>query len=171
LSGHVYILRLYRHLARNRPSRKLPPSKDAAMASFRPLFIPLLLLALTGCKLIDQTTFFAPDPEPAAAAPAQATAPEPPASQPALVTIRYDRPQPAYEEPLAFAIRAAEQRRPGGEYDVVGVSIAADAGQTARDASTIMAAMVRLGVAQSRIHLGAQLDPARTVREVRVQLR
>jgi len=35
----------------------------------------------------------------------------------------------------------------------------------------VMSEMVKLGVPASRIHLGAELIPAQTVREVRVHLR
>lgn len=134
----------------------------------RILSLPLLLLVLAGCKLIDQTTF-APDleQEPATAA---TSSPSRSASQLALITIRYDTPEPAFQDQLSFAIRAAEQRRPGGEYDVVGVSTAADASRTARDSAAIMDAMVKAGVTATRIHLGARIDPAQRVREVRVHL-
>lgn len=140
------------------------------MAHLRIIVVPLLL-ALAGCKLIDQTTF-APDPEPdQVAITAGASAPSLPASTLALISVRYDTPAPAFEDKLAFAIRAAEQRRPGGEYDVISVSTAADAAQASRDAATIMEAMAKLGVAPARIHLGARIDPAQGVREVGVHLR
>jgi hypothetical protein len=128
----------------------------------------LLPLALASCKLIDQTTF-APDPEPEQAV--AASTPSRPTNQVALVSIRYDTPAPAFQQPLSGAIRAAEQRRPGSEYDVIGVSTAADAAQVAQDAGAIMAAITGLGVPAARIHLGARIDAAQTVREVLVQIR
>lgn len=140
------------------------------MAQFRRLTTPLLLLMLAGCQLIDQTFFGSdPAPEPIAAA---STAPQTtvPARSVPLLTIGYRTPNPAFQDSLAVAVRAAEQRRPGGEYDVVGVSTAADATQTGRDAAAIMAAMGRLGVASTRIHLNAQINAAQAVREVRVHL-
>lgn len=141
------------------------------MAHIRRFAVLLSLVILAGCQLIDQT-FFAADPEPAPVATASAPAiPAPAARSVALLSIGYQTPNPAFQDPLAVAVRAAEQRRPGGQYDVVGISTAADAARTGRDAGAIMAAMVRLGVPASRIHLGAQLDAAQTVREVRIHLR
>jgi hypothetical protein len=147
-----------------------------------PRFLIGLALAvwLSGCKLIDQTTF-APDPEaaavpaarPAVAAPAQAVgqaaAPRP-ANRAPLVAIRYDTENPDFRELLAYAIRAAEQRRPGGDYDVVAASTASEAVQAGRDAASVMVAMKALGVAEGRMHLGARIEPGLTAREVRVFL-
>lgn len=140
------------------------------MAHFiRFLCLPLLLLALAGCKLIDQTTF---GPAADATTVADATSePSRPVNRIALVSIRYDTPAPAFQEQLAFAVRAVEQRRPGGEYDIIGVSAAADAAQAARDSTAIMDAMTKLGIPAARLHLGARIDPAQNVREVRVHLR
>lgn len=136
------------------------------MKFFRCLSMPLLVLLLVGCKLIDQTTF-APEPEPE-----QTTAaPGRPPANIALVSIRFDQVSPPYQDQLAFAVRTAEQRRPGSEYDVVGVSTAADAAQAGQDSAAIMGAIAQQGVAATRIHLGARIDPAQTVREVRVYLR
>ncbi len=139
------------------------------MAHFRILLLPMLLITLAGCKLIDQTSFGA-DQE--AGPPTQAVAaPSRPAGQAALVTIRYDQPNPAFQDPLAAAIRAAEQHRPGGGYDVIGVSTAAQSATAARDSANVMNAMIALGVTATRIHLGARIDPAQSVREIRILLR
>ena len=135
----------------------------------RILFVPLMLLALGGCKLIDQTTF-APELESEQSTVA-ASIPSRPTSQTALITIRYDTPAPAFRDQLAFAVRSVEQRRPGGQYEVVGVSSTADATQTGRDSAAVMEGMVKLGVNDTRIGLGARIDPAQAVREVRVYLR
>jgi len=132
------------------------------------LLVPLLLLTLGGCKLIDQTTF---DPDAGAEAPPVAIAPARAANQIALISIRYDTANPVFQDQLAFAVRAAEQRMPGRDYDVVGVSTAADAAQASRDSLAVMDAMTGLGIATARLHLGARIDPAQTVREVRVYLR
>ena len=136
---------------------------------FRFLTIAVMLVALAGCKLIDQTTF-APETESEPAVPT-AVAPARPAGQVALVSIRFDTATPPFQDQLAFAVRTAEERRPGSQYDVVGVSTAAEAAQASRDSAAIMDAIVKLGVADTRVHLGARIIPAQTVREVRVYLR
>src|SRR5690242_5522890 len=71
-------------------------------------------LALGGCKLIDQTTF-APAPE---ASPTMPAAPVVDPRRP-LVTVGYDTPDPHYQQMLEYAVRAAETRAPGVEYDVI----------------------------------------------------
>ena len=71
-------------------------------------------LLLAGCKLIDQTTF-APSPEEPAAKP---DAPKADPRTP-LITIGYATPDPNYQEILRYAVRAAETRVPGVQYDVI----------------------------------------------------
>ena len=134
--------------------------------------LPLLLAGgLSGCKLIDQTTF-APDPEPSEVpAPAPVTAAPRPTGRAPLMTIRYDTATPAYRDALAQAVTAVEQRRPGASFDVVGASDAAGAAQAGRDAGSVLATLRELGVAAGRLHLGARIEPTATVREVRVYLR
>ena len=131
----------------------------------------LLAGVLGGCKLVDQT-FFAPDPEPSEVQP---ITPSPAVARPggraALLTIRYDTDSPAYRDALDQAVKAVEQRRPGALFDIVGASDAATAAQAGRDAAAVMAAMRELGVAGNRLNLGARIEPAMTVREVRVYLR
>ena len=97
------------------------------------VLVLLATLALVGCKLIDQTTF-APSPEATAAA-----APAAPKSDPrvALLTIGYDTPNPNYQDVLRYAVREAETRAPGVQYDVIamlpaGGDAAAGAGQRHR---------------------------------------
>ena len=134
----------------------------------------LLAAGLCGCGILDQTTF---DPEPEAPAVAR---PAPPMDARApLVTIRYDVPEPAYQDLLRFAVRAAEARRPGGGYDVITVVPArgaiaeqVNAAQArSRDAGSVARTMTTLGVAPTRLHLGARADPAATAQEVRVYIR
>ncbi len=133
-------------------------------------------LALAGCKLVDQTTFA---PKPAAPVPAQLAALAPISGLPPLLTIRYTTPNPDFQEPLRTAIAAAEQRRPGARYDVVSVvpqerdpaQLRHDLDQARQNAVAVMQAMMRLGVADTRIGLGARADTAATVREVRVYVR
>ncbi len=135
-----------------------------------------LALALAGCTLIDQTTF-APDPEPPA--PQQISAAATPDLRTPLLTIRYDVPNPSYEGPLRYAVQAARGRDAAVDFDVVsvvpgaggapGIAQAAQAGRA--DAAEVMRTMMRLGVPDTSIRLGARSDAAATVREVRVYVR
>ena len=121
-------------------------------------------LALSGCKLVDQTTF-APSPEaPPTAAPAA------PKSDPrvALLTIGYDTPNPNYQDVLRYAVREAETRAPGVRYDVIAMLPAGDVAQAQGSAAEVMRAIMAQGVAESRIQLGLRTQPAGLKREVRV---
>jgi len=141
-------------------------------------WLPLLLagLALAGCKLIDQTTF---SPQAETPEPAQLAALAPIGDRPALLSIRYSTPDPQYADALRTAVSAAEERRPGAQYDVVAVVPVPkdpalqlrDLNQGRQDATGVMRAMMALGVPDTRIALGARTDPAITVREVRVYVR
>ena len=142
-----------------------------------PLFAVVLALAgLPGCSLIDQATF-APHPEPPSSAQIAATARTD--QRPPLLTIRYDVAHPNYQAMLRYAVQAAQARNPQLAYEVVtvvrgnGTSIRdmMAAEQSRQRAVEIMRAMMALGVPESRILLGARIDPAATVREVRVYIR
>src|SRR5208282_5979948 len=119
-------------------------------------------LSLTGCKLIDQTTF-APAPE---AVPAQVTLPKIDQRVP-LVTIGYDQPDPQYHEMLGYAVHAAEARNAAVQYDVFAVVPAKGtparqvqaAGVAQQDAVGVMRSIMALGVPAARIHLGVRSDP------------
>ena len=131
-------------------------------------------LSLTGCTLIDRTTF-APAPEakpvPAAGAPAAAV-PQIDARRP-LVTIGYEQPNPQYQEMLGYAVHVAEARSSAAvQYDVF--AVVAPKGTPAdriNDAVGVMKAIMALGVPAARIHLGVRSDPAITANEVRVYVR
>jgi hypothetical protein len=135
-----------------------------------------VLAGVSGCKLVDQTTF-APDPEPPL--PAQVSATAQTDRRVPLLTVRYDVPNPSYDNPLRYAVQAAEGQDPNIQYDVVTVvpgrgapASEAEAIQQSRQrAVEIMRAIMRLGVPDTRIHLGARSDPAATAREVRVYVR
>ena len=131
-------------------------------------------LSLTGCKLIDQTTF-APAPE---ATPAQVTLPRIDQRVP-LVTIGYDQPNPSYQEMLGYAVHAAEARNGAVQYDVFGVvpgkgtpaSQVQSAGDAQQDAVGVMRSIMALGVPAERIHLGVRADPAIGGTQVRIYVR
>src|SRR5215469_7976788 len=124
-------------------------------------------LALAGCKLIDQTTF-APSPEDVPATPA------PPSVDPriALLTIGYATPNPNYQDVLGYAVRTAEARAPGVQYDVMAVLPAgADAATAQARAAEVMRGIMAQGVPAGRIHLGLRTVPAGGAQEVRVYVR
>jgi hypothetical protein len=129
------------------------------------------MVLLGGCKLIDQTTF-EPSPEAKAAQPAASPAPPKADQRTALLTIGYATPDPDYRELLRYAIRVAETRAPGVDYDVIAILPAGDDISAAqRRAADVMRSIVDQGVAPSRIHLGLRAAQAGGVEEVRVYVR
>jgi hypothetical protein len=124
-------------------------------------------LALAGCKLVDQTTF-APSPE------AVTTEPAVPQADPraALLTIGYATPNPNYQEVLRYAVRTAEARAPGVQYDVIAMLPAGgDVAQAQANAAEVMRGILAQGVPASRVHLGLRSTAAGGIREVRVYVR
>jgi hypothetical protein len=131
-------------------------------------------LSVSGCTLIDQTTF-APAPE---AKPVQVVLPHADPRVP-LVTIGFDHPDPQYQAMLGYAVRAAEAHDAEVQYDVVGVVPAKGppaqqveaAGAAQQDALGVMKAIILMGVPAERIHLGVRSDPAIDGDQVRVYVR
>ena len=124
-------------------------------------------LLLAGCKLIDQTTF-APSPE------ATATKPEPPKADPrtALLTIDYVTPNPGYQDVLRYAVREAESRAPGVQYDVIAMLPAGgDAATAQHRVADVMRDIMAQGVPASRVHLGLRTAQTGGVQQVRVYVR
>jgi hypothetical protein len=136
--------------------------------------IPLLsmavvvLAALTGCHLVDQTDF---RPKPPAPPPAPPPVPDPETRAP-LVTIDYAKANPDYTTALTAAIHAVESKRPGVLYDVVAVAGDSNAALAARPhAAEVMIAIEADGVIPARVQLGLRIDPGRKIPQVRVYLR
>jgi len=126
-----------------------------------------LAVALTGCHLLDQSDFRPKPPTP----PALPPVPDPETRTP-LVTIDYGKANPDYTAALAAAIHAAEARRPGVLYDVVGVAGDANGALAARPhAEEVLIAIENDGVIPARIQLGLRIDPGRKIPQVRVYLR
>ena len=122
---------------------------------------------LAGCKLIDQTTF-APSPEETAA---KQEAPKADARTP-LLTIGYATPNPDYQDVLRFAVREAEARAPGVQYDVVGIlPSGADAAAAQQRVAEVMRGIMAQDVPASRIHLGLRTAQAGAEQEVRIYVR
>lgn len=133
--------------------------------------LPLtILLLVSGCALVDQTTF-APSPE----AKAQEAVVRPPPQIDArtpLVTIDYETANPNYREMLGYAVRAAEARSHAVQYDVVAfVKSAGDATQGTDRATEVMRAIIAERVPEGRVHLGLRMDPAIPAGQVRVYVR
>ena len=127
----------------------------------------LAALLLTGCKLVDQTTF-APSPD---ATPAM---PEPPKPDPRtpLLTIGFAEANPHYQDVLRYAVRAAETRDPGVQYDVIAMLPAGgDAAAEQERAADVMRAIMAQGVPATRIHLGLRSEAAGAAQQVRVYVR
>jgi hypothetical protein len=124
-------------------------------------------LVLAGCKLVDQTTF-APSPE-ATAAKAEAPKADP---RTALLTIGYATPNPDYQDVLRYAVREAEMRAPGVQYDVVAMLPSGGDAAAAQDrAVEVMRDIMAQGVPDSRIHLGLRTTQAGATQEVRIYVR
>jgi hypothetical protein len=136
------------------------------------------LAALGACKLVDQTTF-APSPE----APVKKVEAPPPVNpvdkRVPLVTIGFGTADPDYKELLTYAIQQAQDRRPNIAFDVVSAVPASGdtvvqelaAGRGRDDAVQVMQSMIALGVADTRIHLGARTEAGLSERQVRVYIR
>jgi hypothetical protein len=137
------------------------------------------LLALSACKLLDQTTF-APSPEaPVKKAEGPGPPPNPVDKRVPLLTVGFGKPDPDYKDLLTYAVQQAEERRPDAAFDVVSAVPAAGdtvaqslaASRGADDAAQVMRAMIALGVPDTRIHLGARTQPGLGERHVLVYVR
>lgn len=96
-----------------------------------------------------------------------------------LVTIRFDRTNPSYQQILYAAVTQALQSRPGASFSIVAVSptrgtvTAVQLAQTAasRNAQAVMRSMTEMGVPASRLAVTSQTDPGVAGNEVRVFVR
>lgn len=154
------------------PSRGCPVFRGPATRWAMRVVAPALVGGLVaGCALIDQDTF-APSPEARPVAQLGEPKPVPVDPRTPLVTIEYATPAPMYQEPLRYAVRAAEARDRRVQYDVVAVVPGlgqAEAGQAR--ATEIMQAITAQRVPASRVHLGVREDPSLANPQVRVYVR
>jgi hypothetical protein len=96
-----------------------------------------------------------------------------------LVTIRFDRPDVAYRQPLYDAVSAALDRNPGVQFEVQGVAPArgepADQARAANDARRqaegVVRSLVEMGLPSDRVSLSAATAREVSVTEVRVFVR
>lgn len=146
------------------PARSLLPS------------LTLLLVVLTGCKLIDQTTF-APSPSgnpdvvrrPAAS-------PMPVArvdTRTPLAVIDQDTAVTSYTSVLHAAVQAARARDPDVNFDVTVVvpaqgNPAQALTQVQSQATQVMHVITDAGIPDDRVHLRAAADPSLHVSQIRV---
>ena len=128
------------------------------------------LLALVGCKLIDQRTF-APAPAPPSAVRVERRDP--------LITVQPGTALPSYANLLTAAVHDAETRDPAVQFDVITLvptqgDLAAQvrAADAARaSAAQVARALLDAGVGAGRIHLGARPDPSLHAPQVAVYVR
>jgi hypothetical protein len=113
---------------------------------------------------------FAPQPSP----PAGSTAGRRP-----LVTIRFDRNNPAFEQQLYAAVNRALEVRPQATFDVVGVAAAGRSGGDTAIASTharqqaerVMRSLVDMGMPPQRLRMSHTNNPSLAFNEVQVFVR
>lgn len=153
-------------LARSQPAPQQKEKEEARHGSAfaYPPRVPLLfVLALGGCALIDQNTFFSPLPAPVATIPT----PKPtllPAGPTPLVTIRLPVPPESYAEPLQRAVWAALARKPSVAFEVVlavprTADLARDLNRTTAslpEAQAVMGTIIAAGVSPDRIRLAGE---------------
>jgi hypothetical protein len=100
-------------------------------------------------------------------------------SGPALVTIKFDHAQVAYQQILYTAVAQALQTRPGSGFAVVAVSptrgtaAAVQIAQTEaeRHGRDVLRSLTDMGVPVSRLDLSSSTDPRASTSEVRVYVR
>jgi hypothetical protein len=103
---------------------------------------------------------------------AVATRPAAAGSGPALVTIRFDRPDVAYEEQLFGAVNEALERRPDVAFDVVAVSPpgapASSATASKRNIESVVQSLTGMGLPADRLRLSARTLADASGNEVRI---
>ena len=136
----------------------------------RAVLAALFLIALAGCTLVDQRTFRAEGAAPGAEEVARAAA----ARQ--VASVRMGDPAEAWRRVVADAVQAAEQRAPGGVFEVMALVPlqAAPAEQdrrvaeASRNARAVAEVLGAAGIPSERVRLGLQGDGGNPARDVRV---
>ncbi len=96
-----------------------------------------------------------------------------------LVVIRFDRPNPSYEQALYTAVSRAMQRRPEAVFDLVAVSptrgsqaqVALASVNAKRQAETVLRSLTEMGLPQDRVTLSAQQSASAQTNEVQLFVR
>jgi hypothetical protein len=96
-----------------------------------------------------------------------------------LVVIRFDRPNPPYEQALYTAVSKALERRPSAGFDVV--AVAPNRGSTAqvsqaqtrskRNADQVLRTLNDMGLPQNRVSVSSTTSPDTSVSEVHIYVR
>ncbi len=112
---------------------------------------------------------------------ADTTAPQtgPAAGSSPLIVIRFDRPDPVYEQPLYNALARALERKPGAQFDLVAVSPKtrsdADAaivkGRTRNYAEGVVRAVTDMGLPAERLRLSSATSARVNSSEVHIYVR
>lgn len=108
--------------------------------------------------------------------PVGGSASAPPAKRPRstrpLVRIRFAAANVAYEAPLYEALKAALAKRPGLEFEIVGVArTPARRGGALSNAQQVMFTMAEMGVPPARVTVSAAVSPKVTADEVHLYVR
>jgi hypothetical protein len=94
----------------------------------------------------------------------------------ALVIIRFDREDVAYEQALYEAVSQTMQQRPQSSFDVVSISplrgdVAANQAQSARNAEKVLRSLTNMGLPASRVNLSATSNTQVAANEVHIFVR
>jgi hypothetical protein len=96
-----------------------------------------------------------------------------------LVVIRFDQPNPDYQQALYQAVSQALARRPNAAFDLVAVApqsggsaqIALNSNVAQRDADQVMRSLLSMGLTADRISMSAATSPTAQVIEVQLYIR
>jgi len=96
-----------------------------------------------------------------------------------LVVIRFDRPNPAYEQALYTAVSRAMERRPNATFDLVAVSptkgtqaqVALASASAKRQAETVLRSLTEMGLPPDRVTLSSETSAAAQTNEVQLFVR
>lgn len=96
-----------------------------------------------------------------------------------LVVIRFDQPNPDYQQALYQAVSQVLARRPNAAFDLVAVApqiggptqIALNSNIAQRDADQVMRSLLGMGLTPDRVSMSAATSPTAQVNEVHLYLR
>ena len=96
-----------------------------------------------------------------------------------LVVIRFDRPNPDYQQALYQAVSQVLARRPNAAFDLVAVTpqaggsaqVALNSNTAQRDADQVMRSLLSMGLTPDRVSMSAATSPTAQVNEVHLYIR